>query len=336
MPETTKPAQSGGCLRWAVSDLNRGPPACKGSLHIDKRIRLYKNVTSVPELLARTERTQPPLYGVEMPETPLDALAATDDLNGPKVFVLMPFGPDWSKAVYNAIESGCLRAGASEVQRADAITETGLIAAQILRAIEGADLLVADLTAANGNVMYEVGCADALEKTVVLVNQQIDAAPFDIRGHRQIAYAPYGLPQLADDVAAFVATALGDRAAFDRPGPPEPRDRVEALRDAYSRGRILRESLPGREGRQLVGWASALVDPAQDAGPIQDGDLPAERGELLAQVLGELVGRGLPPVERAHDTETHRVPEGPEPCRHDLRPELVKIRPGSGGVPLRR
>ena len=50
--------------------------------------------------------------------------------------------------------------------------------------ISDADLVVADLTGLNANVMYEVGVAHALRKPTLVVTQEIDELPFDLRTSR--------------------------------------------------------------------------------------------------------------------------------------------------------
>jgi hypothetical protein len=86
---------------------------------------------------------------------------------------------------------------------------------QILRHIETADLLVADLTDTNGNVMYEVGYADALRKAIVVINQDVASTPFDLSVHRQIEYAVWDLPDLTSKIGRFTCTALEGRAQQD-------------------------------------------------------------------------------------------------------------------------
>ena len=115
------------------------------SMHIDKRIRRFKNVATIDQLVIATER-QPshlgrPQQAPAAPEQPGSSAKATVF---PTVFVLMPFEADWSTAVYDAIKRGCATGGATRTLRADEIVETGPITTQILAAIRTADLLVAD------------------------------------------------------------------------------------------------------------------------------------------------------------------------------------------------
>ncbi len=52
-------------------------------------------------------------------------------------------------------------------------------------------LIVADLTDSNANVYYELGIAHALQKKVVLITQDIEELPFDLRSYRVIAYSTH-------------------------------------------------------------------------------------------------------------------------------------------------
>jgi hypothetical protein len=52
-------------------------------------------------------------------------------------------------------------------------------------------LIVADLTNGNENVFYEVGVAHALNKPTILMTQQLDELPFDLRAYRTIGYSTH-------------------------------------------------------------------------------------------------------------------------------------------------
>lgn len=59
---------------------------------------------------------------------------------------------------------------------------------RIYRQIEVADLIVADMTGQNPNVFYEVGYAHAKGKLCILLTQNADDIPFDLKHHRHIVY----------------------------------------------------------------------------------------------------------------------------------------------------
>lgn len=61
----------------------------------------------------------------------------------------------------------------------------------ITRAIQKADLIIADITGSNPNVMYEVGFAHALRKPVLLiVRSGSEHVPLDLRGQLFFVYEP--------------------------------------------------------------------------------------------------------------------------------------------------
>jgi uncharacterized protein (TIGR02996 family) len=109
-----------------------------------------------------------------------------------KVFVIMPF-EDQFDDVYHIIRDSGNKASTEcnielQVFRADDISDPGRISMQVLDAIRESDMVIADLTGSNPNVMYELGYAHALEKTVVLLNQAVHESPFDVKDFRQIVY----------------------------------------------------------------------------------------------------------------------------------------------------
>ena len=114
-----------------------------------------------------------------------------DDLS---VFVIMPFGPAWSRTVYEMIKRAAAAIDVTPkatVRRSDDITHPGRITDQIVDAIRESAVVVADITGLNANVMWELGYAHALGKDAVILNQQISESPFDLVDHRQIGYSEH-------------------------------------------------------------------------------------------------------------------------------------------------
>jgi len=104
----------------------------------------------------------------------------------------MPFRETWSAGIYAFIRRtvGRLEApeGALHLYRADEIAEPGQISQQIKDAIAAAHVVIADITEMNPNVMWELGYADGLGKTIVILNQSPSSSPFDMVDRRQVAY----------------------------------------------------------------------------------------------------------------------------------------------------
>lgn len=105
----------------------------------------------------------------------------------PKAFVLMPFAPEFNE-IYNLFIAEALTCVGFEVFRADDIKSNQNIIQDIVSSILSADIIIADLTGANPNVYYELGLAHAARKHVILITQNIDDLPFDLRPYRVIPY----------------------------------------------------------------------------------------------------------------------------------------------------
>lgn len=105
-----------------------------------------------------------------------------------KAFVIMPFDPEF-EAVYSDLIKPPLENAGFEVQRADSLMNQQNILKDIIRQIAHADLIIAELTALNPNVFYELGIAHALRRRTVLLTQSIDDLPFDLRSYRVISYS---------------------------------------------------------------------------------------------------------------------------------------------------
>jgi hypothetical protein len=118
-------------------------------------------------------------------------------------FVLMPYGPQWSRAVADGI-SRAARGVRYTYSIAKDVASTGGVMQQVWESIRKADAVVADLTGNNPNVLYETGIAHALGKDVVLITQNINELPFDLRALRCIEYQQSNLPALESELQLFL------------------------------------------------------------------------------------------------------------------------------------
>ena len=101
-------------------------------------------------------------------------------------FLLMPFREPWSDDAWTLID-GVVNSCGLRCERADE-QEGRVVMDDIWEGISKARVVVADLTAKNPNVTYEVGLADVLGKQVILLSQAPDDVPFDFLGLRLITY----------------------------------------------------------------------------------------------------------------------------------------------------
>jgi hypothetical protein len=115
----------------------------------------------------------------------------------PFAFVIMPFSnarpinngyPNLNKdaldTIYAVIRS-CLTRKGYKVRRAESPTD---ILRDIVLDLDKADLVVADVTALNPNVMYELGIRHGFCKKTILITQDRSELPFDIAGYQCLEY----------------------------------------------------------------------------------------------------------------------------------------------------
>ena len=122
-------------------------------------------------------------------------------------FVVMPFSEEMSP-VYRAIHAALDQCGLATVRGDDlyAVSDRnshgGRIIDEVWSAICAAQLVVADCTGRNPNVMYELGIAHTLGRPVMLVSRTKDDIPFDVGHLRFILYAAgeSGLVQLQREI----------------------------------------------------------------------------------------------------------------------------------------
>lgn len=139
----------------------------------------------------------------------------------------MPFAPEFDNVfeiVRHAVEACGLTC-----TRADSLTTTDQITDDIWSSIRDARVLIADITSNNPNVFYETGVAHALDRPVILITQQINQMPFDLRGVRCFGYDSKALKGLAQALPNFIRASLEipvpliEDPSFDDSAPPNVR-----------------------------------------------------------------------------------------------------------------
>ena len=107
---------------------------------------------------------------------------------GPVCLVLAPFQGTWG-AIHAAVESA-LRQDGVLVRWLNGDSELDKPIERAIQVyIEQADVVVADITEANPNIMYEVGYAHALRKPVLpVVDKRVSSVPAVVRGRLFYVY----------------------------------------------------------------------------------------------------------------------------------------------------
>jgi SIR2-like domain len=142
---------------------------------------------------ARLRRSRPDIFEEAPPirsqtsedeETSAALVQSTSKL----CFVMMTFTDPYDRIYRDLIVPAVEDAGLSPI-RADEIPATGFIMEQIRAAIQQARLCIADITDRNPNVLYEVGFAEAMRKSVILMASNLSELPFDIAAQRVLWYS---------------------------------------------------------------------------------------------------------------------------------------------------
>ena len=105
----------------------------------------------------------------------------------PRIFVAMPFSEPF-ETLYREVILPEARTLGLEIVRVDEVAGPGIIFEDIKREITQASVVIAEVTAPNQNVFYELGYSHALNKPTILLAQRGKELPFDIRSYRVIFY----------------------------------------------------------------------------------------------------------------------------------------------------
>ncbi len=130
----------------------------------------------------------------------------------------MPFDAEFEKVYADLVKPALENAG-YEVFRADSLANQQNILKDIVRQLHRADLVVAELTALNPNVMYELGIAHALRKRTVMITQSVEDLPFDLRSYRVISYSVRfdEIGKLEDSLKDIAEKSRADSVEFGNP-----------------------------------------------------------------------------------------------------------------------
>lgn len=171
-----------------------------------------------------------------------DALEAQRDLHAiaaeiqgrppvARAFVAMPFA-DGFDGLWRAIRSACVacRVAATRVDQSH-VHEN--IWDEICGAITSADFMIAVAApnatrVPNPNVMLEIGYARALGKPVLLLTDDADTLPFDLRTQRALIFKPDSVSggEFYRELVTFLAGMVARSGRDDAPGSGIPADRL--------------------------------------------------------------------------------------------------------------
>lgn len=122
--------------------------------------------------------------------------SVTADREQPLCVILMPF--DDAYMHHSDILSETARAAGFQVKRLERHEGTETITFSIITSILSADIIFADLSGNNPNVLYELGIAQSLSRKVLLLSDFEEPTPFDIS-----AYFVHRIPAPSTTAAAW-------------------------------------------------------------------------------------------------------------------------------------
>jgi len=172
------------------------------------------SLTELATLVPRSSLRVQPLFGV--PSEMNREHAA--------LFVMMPFEPLLRPVYEDHMKVVADRLGLTAA-RADDFFTTLAVIDDIWAAILSCRVVVADCTGRNPNVFYEVGIAHTVGKPVVLITQDENDVPFDLRHRRYLQYqfTPRGMAEFEDRLARILADVLQETNTDESEHPPEQR-----------------------------------------------------------------------------------------------------------------
>jgi len=148
----------------------------------------------------RPRRQRPSVFQITEHENIERALASA----------MMPFDAGFN-ATYDAIRQAAENAGL-RCRRADDIWENAAIIQDVVALIDRSRIVVCDCSGRNPNVFYEAGIAHTLGREVILITQNDQDIPFDLRHLRYIRYLDNaeGRAALTQQLQARMQTLLGN------------------------------------------------------------------------------------------------------------------------------
>lgn len=182
-----------------------------------------------------------------------------------KCFIITPIGNDGSdtfRKVKGVIESVIkpilLDYGFDDIKPAYEINVSGMINTQIINRIVEDDLVIANLTGNNPNVMYELCLRHVAAKPIIHICENGTVLPFDIKDSRTIFYTDdmLGVEELKKQMKLFMNEISYDDDYMDNP-----------IYNAQSYGKLLKETQGTNDNQILKLLMEILSQLSEDRKP---------------------------------------------------------------------
>lgn len=132
-------------------------------------------------------------------------------------FVLMPFRDEFKNAWLYGIKPAAEKNNLKAMRADDETLPSGIITKDIRELIINAEIIVAEMTSQNPNVLYELGLAHSAKKKVIMITQDKEDVPFDIQGQgiRYIKYDKNHLDILEEKLANLIKMTINQNNTID-------------------------------------------------------------------------------------------------------------------------
>jgi len=215
-----EPHETNSCTFWIAEALQKlvvsglvevqGPLDPPSFVFPTGKIRLTRDAALIQHAL-----------GVSLPEVakmkrgraivvePFFGVVDLQDDDRSDLFMLMPFS-DELLPVYEDHVKKVVSEMSLDIKRADDFFSSHEIMKDIWRSLLGTTAIIADCTGRNPNVFYEIGIAHTLGKPVILITQNKDDVPFDLKAIRYIEYkyTPPGMKQFENALRSTINKIL--------------------------------------------------------------------------------------------------------------------------------
>lgn len=200
-----------------------------------------------------------------------------DKKMGKRCFIITPIGNENSDTfrkakgvIESAIKPVLKEKGFTDIKPAYEINVSGMINTQIINRIIEDDLVIANLTGNNPNVMYELCLRHVVAKPIIHICEEGTNLPFDIKDNRTIFYTNdmLGVEELKDNILKFLLEIKYEKEYMDNP-----------IYSAYRYGKLLKET-QGTESNEVI---NLLVDISGKITELQSANRLKNNSNYLAK-----------------------------------------------------
>lgn len=182
-------------------------------------------------------------------------------------FVIMPFSEQRWEVFEYGIAPACKSAG-FEAVRVDQLKGPFNINRRIIEHLFTCDVVIAEITDKNPNVFYEMGVAHVLDNKTIMIAQNAQELPFDIRNYRCIIYqqSVKGLQKLQAEIVESLqrfdewsrnpSNPVQDFKPFDAFITKTERDKL--VQEVRRKDELLAAAVPKTQWEQLRGESQKL------------------------------------------------------------------------------